>query len=91
MTIFLALIIVLFFGLIIYLIVKINTDRLNFQSRVKYLEGIIQQLCEEQEVRNNQLQLSEELKQKLLHINSTLNKEIYDLNFKLFEGLFSKK
>jgi predicted Holliday junction resolvase-like endonuclease len=81
----------LFLGLIIYLIVKIQSDRLKFQSRVKYLEEIIQQLCVEQKVQNNQLQLSEELKQKLLHINSTLNKDIYDLNFKLLEGLFPKK
>jgi hypothetical protein len=82
---------IFFFGFIIYLIVKIQSDRLKFQSRVKYLEEIIKQLCAEQTVQNNQLQLSEELKQKLLQINSTLNKEISDLNYKLFEGLFSKK
>jgi predicted Holliday junction resolvase-like endonuclease len=81
----------LFLGLIIYLLVKIKSDRLKFQTRVKYLEVIIQQLCEEQKVQNNQLQLSEELKKKLLHINSTLNKDIYDLNYKLFEELYSKK
>ncbi len=81
----------LFLGLIIYLLVKIKSDRLKFQTRVKYLEVIIQQLCEDQKVQNNQLQLSEELKKKLIHINSTLNKDIYDLNYKLFEELYSKK
>jgi predicted Holliday junction resolvase-like endonuclease len=81
----------LFLGLIIYLILKIQSDRLKFQSRVKYLEEIIQQLYEEQKVQNNQLQLSEELKRKIIHVNSTLKRDIYELNYNLLEGLYPKK
>ncbi|QBZ96652.1 hypothetical protein [Flavobacterium sangjuense] len=91
MTNFLALMTILFLIFIIYLINKIQLDRQKFRSRVKFLEDFIVQLSNEQQLQNNQLQLSEELKQKLNYINSTLNKEIYELNVDLIEGLYPRK
>ncbi|MGL2963159.1 hypothetical protein ACSVH2_04980 [Flavobacterium sp. RSB2_4_14] len=81
---------VFFLALIIYLVLKIQSDKERFQSRVKYLEEIIQQLCVEQKVQNNQLKLSEELKQKIIEVNSTISQDIYELNYKLVEGLYPK-
>ncbi|MDN3678010.1 hypothetical protein QWY90_11905 [Flavobacterium paronense] len=91
MTTILALITILFLVLIIYLIIKIQLDRQKFHSRIKILEDFIVQISNEQKSQNNQLELSEELKHKLLQINATLNKDIYDLNFKLVEELYPRK
>lgn len=91
MTNVLALLTIFFLILIIYLIDKIQIDRQKFHSRIKILEDFIMQLNNEQQLQNNQLELSEELKQKLTKINATLNSAIYDINFKLVEELYSKK
>ena len=82
---------VLFLGIIIYLLDKIQADRLKYRSKMKELEDFIVQLNDEQQIQNNQILLSSELKQKLDHINSTLNKEIYELNLSLIEDLYPGK
>lgn len=91
MTTILALITVLFLVLIIYLITKIQLDRQKFHSRIKVLEDFIVQISHEQKTQDNQLQLSEELKEKLSHINATLSKDIYEVNFNLVEELYPRK
>ncbi|MGC4040291.1 MAG: hypothetical protein QM710_05775 [Flavobacterium sp.] len=91
MTSILALITVFFLVLIIYLITKIQLDRQKFHSRIKVLEDFIVQISDEQKAQNNQLQLSEELREKLMHINATLSKDIYEVNFRLVEGLYPRK
>ena len=91
MTTVLALITVLFLVLIIYLIAKIQLDRQKFRSRIKVLEDFIVQMSNEQKTQNNQLQLSEELREKLTHINATLSKDIYEVNFNLVEELYPRK
>ena len=91
MTILLAPIATFFLILIIYLISKIQLDRQKFNSRIKILEEFIVQITNEQRAQSNQLQLSEELKQKLTHINATLSKDIYEVNFNLVEELYPRK
>ena len=91
MTILLAPIATFFLILIIYLISKIQLDRQKFNSRIKILEEFIVQITNEQRAQSNQLQLSEELKQKLTHINATLSKDIYEMNFKLVEEIYPRK
>lgn len=91
MTTILALITVMFLVLIIYLITKIQLDREKFHSRIKVLEDFIVQISNEQQTQNNQLQLSEEIKDKLTQINATLSKNIYEVNFKLVEDLYPRK
>ena len=91
MTNILALITVMFLVLIIYLITKIQLDRQKFHSRIKVLEDFIVQISDEQKTQNNQLLLSEELREKLTQINATLSRDIYDVNFKLVEELYPRK
>lgn len=91
MTNILALVTVLFLALIVYLITKIQLDRKKFQSRIKVLEDFIVQISNEQQTQSNQLQLSDELKEKLTLINATLSKDIYEMNFKLVEELYPRK
>lgn len=91
MTNILALITVLFLVLIIYLIAKIQLDRQKFHSRIKVLEDFIVQISNEQKAQNNQLQLSDELREKLTHINATLSKDIYEVNFNLVKELYPRK
>ncbi|MCF6128246.1 hypothetical protein L1S35_01070 [Flavobacterium sp. AS60] len=91
MTNTLILITFLFLAIIIYLLNKIQADRLKYHSKIKVLEDFIVQLSDEQKLQNSQLQLSAELKQKLNDINSKLNKEIYELNLSLIEDLYPGK
>lgn len=81
----------MFLVLIIYLITKIQLDRQKFHSRIKVLEDFIVQISDEQKTQNNQLLLSEELREKLTQINATLSRDIYDVNFKLVEELYPRK
>ncbi len=82
---------VLFLGIIIFLLDKIQADRLKYRAKMKELEDFIVHLNDEQQIQNNQILLSAELKQKLDYINSTLNKEIYELNLSLIEDLYPGK
>lgn len=91
MTNTLILISVLFLGIIIYLLNKIQADRLKYLSKIKVLQDFMVHLNNEQQIQNNQLQLSEELKKKVVQVNSVLSKDIYDLNFKLVEELYPRK
>jgi len=91
MTTILALFTFLFLVLIIYLITKIQLDRQKFNARIKVLEDFIVQISNEQKTQNNQLQLSEELKEKLSLINATLSQDIYEVNFNLVEELYPRK
>lgn len=91
MTTILASLTILFLVLIIYLITKIQLDRQKFNSRIKVLEDFILRISEEQNAQSNQLKLSDELKERLNHINATLSKDIYDVNFKLVEELYPRK
>ncbi len=91
MTNILALITVLFLVLIIYLLTRIQNDREKFGSKIKILEDFIVQISKEQESQNNQLQLSEELKERLTQINATLYKDIYEVNFNLVGELYPRK
>lgn len=81
----------LFLAIIIYLLNKIQADRLKYHAKIKVLEDFVMQLSNEQKLQNSQLQLSAELKQKLNDINSKLNKEIYELNLSLIEDLYPGK
>lgn len=91
MTNALILISFLFLAIIIYLLNKIQADRLKYNSKIKVLEDFVVQLSNEQKLQSSQLQLSAELKQKLSDINSKLNKEIYELNLSLIEDLYPGK
>jgi hypothetical protein len=84
---FLILLSVLFAGIIFYLNYKFYMDRKKFQSRIKILEDFILQISKEQLIQNNQLQLSDELRQKLKTINGILSNDIFDLNYELFNIL----
>jgi phosphoenolpyruvate carboxylase len=86
----LALIVLLFLVLSLYLLNKINTDKARYKAKIKVLEDFIVHISNEQTIQNNQLLLSDELKQKLKIINTTLNREVFDLNYQLFEELQAK-
>ncbi|TBX65364.1 hypothetical protein EZL74_12160 [Flavobacterium silvisoli] len=79
-----------FLILIVYLLNKIQTDRSKYQSKLQVLEEFIIHISQEQRVQNNQLLITQELKQKMKTVNATLSKEIFDLNYQLFEELEAK-
>jgi hypothetical protein len=77
--------------LVIILILKINNERKKFQATLSVLQNFITQLTQEQKKQDNQLILSAELNQKLGIINQSLNKDVFELNFELFEQNYPKK
>ena len=91
MTNTLLLISVLFLGIIIYLLNKIQADRLKYRSKMKVLEDFIIHLNDEQKIQKNQILLTEDIQQKLNTINATLSKDIYELSFALFEDSYPRK
>lgn len=91
MTTILALIFILFLSLIVYLVNKMQSDRIRFNARIKFLEDFIVQISNEQKAKDSQLQLSDELKVRMDQVNEALSKDIYDMNFKLVEELYPRK
>lgn len=64
---------------------------MKFNARIKFLEDFIVQISDEQKTKDGQLQLSDELKAKMFEANQALSKDIYEVNFKLIEELYSRK
>ena len=87
----LILIVLLFLALVLYLVSKIQADKAHYNAKIKVLEDFIVHISKEQTIQNNQLLLSDELKQQLQIINSTLNKQVFELNYQLFEELQARK
>jgi aminopeptidase N len=76
---------------VLYLLNKIQADKAQYKAKIKVLEDFIVHISNEQTIQNNQLLLSDELKHQLKTINATLNKEVFDLNYQLFEELQARK
>ncbi len=91
MVYFIGVISLFFLVLVLYLLNKMQADKARFNAKIKVLEDFIVHISKEQTIQNNQLLLSEELKQQLQLINAALNKEVFDLNYQLFEELQSRK
>lgn len=91
MEFFLSLIVILLLCGIFYFNFQFIKDKKKFQEKVTYLENIIVEISKEQVLKNNQLQLSDDLRQKIKTINSVLNKDIFDLNYELFDQLSKNK
>ncbi len=91
MVYFIGVISLFFLVLVLYLLNKMQADKARFNAKIKVLEDFIVHISKEQAIQNNQLLLSEELKQQLQLINAALNKEVFDLNYQLFEELQSRK
>lgn len=66
-------------------------NRVSFDTKLKALEEFVIQLNEEQKMQSNQLQISSELREKMKEINQTLNRNIFDINYQLFEDNYQKK
>lgn len=91
MTYLLLLLFLVLLGLVFFLSFKIIVDKRKFESKIATLEDFIIQLSIEQKKQNNQLILSDDLKQKIAFINQTISQNIYDLNYELFEEHYPKR
>ncbi|WP_333877651.1 hypothetical protein [Flavobacterium sp.] len=91
MIYFLSAVFIIQMGLILYLSGKIKAERIQFRSKLKPLEDFIVQLEQENVSRSHQIRLSEELKLQLKEVNTALRKNIFDLNYQLFQDSCSKK
>lgn len=91
MTYLLLLLFLVLLGLVFFLSFKIIVDKRKFESKIATLEDFIIQLSIEQKKQNNQLILSDDLKQKIALINQTISQNIYDLNYQLFEEHYPKR
>ena len=73
------------------LIVNFKISNLDFQRRVMLLEDIILEMKSNLEDKNQKIKLSEDLRVKLKASNETLSNSIFNLNYEIFEELYSKK
>ena len=91
MTYVLILIIGVLCFVIFGLIVNFKISNLDFQRRVMLLEDIILEMKSNLEDKNQKIKLSEDLRVKLKASNETLSNSIFNLNYEIFEELYSKK
>ncbi len=91
MTVFLIVIFLIQIVLIFYLRSRMLSERNAFESKLKPLEEFMVQLNTEQTLQSIQLQLSEDLKNKMKEVNVALNKNVFELNYQLLEDLYPKK
>jgi cell division protein FtsL len=73
------------------MIVNFKMSNSDFQKRIMLLEEIILEMKSNLENKNQKIKLSEDLKLKLKASNETLNNSIFNLNYEIFEELYSKK
>lgn len=73
------------------MIVNFKMSNSDFQKRIMLLEEIILEMKSNLENQNQKIKLSEDLKLKLKASNKTLNNSIFNLNYEIFEELYSKK
>lgn len=73
------------------MVVNFKMSNSDFQKRVMLLEEIILEMKSNLENQNQKIKLSEDLRLKLKASNETLNNSIFNLNYEIFEELYSKK
>ena len=73
------------------MIVNFKMSNSDFQKRIMLLEEIILEMKSNLENQNQKIKLSEDLRLKLKASNKTLNNSIFNLNYEIFEELYSKK
>lgn len=73
------------------MIVNFKMSNSDFQKRIMLLEEIILEMKSNLENQNQKIKLSEDLRLKLKSSNETLNNSIFNLNYEIFEELYSKK
>jgi len=73
------------------MIINFKMSNSDFQKRIMLLEEIILEMKSNLENQNQKIKLSEDLRLKLKASNKTLNNSIFNLNYEIFEELYSKK
>ena len=73
------------------MIVNFKMSNSDFQKRIMLLEEIILEMKSNLENKNQKIKLSEDLRLKLKASNEALNNSIFNLNYEIFEELYSKK
>ena len=87
----LALIIGVLCFLIFGLVANFKISNLDFQKRIMLLEDIILEMKSNLENQNQKIKLSEDLRLKLKASNEALKNSIFNLNYEIFEEIYSKK
>lgn len=70
---------------------KIVVDRDKFKSKLRLLNELMNDLNNQQELQDSQINISNELRERLKQIVDEINQDIFDLNYQLFEENYQKK
>lgn len=73
------------------LVTNFKISNLDFQKRIMLLEDIILEMKSNLENQNQKIKLSEDLRKKLKASNEALKNSIFNLNYEIFEEIYSKK
>lgn len=82
---FLSITILVFIFFIIKLNIQFYNEKKSFKKKIRVLGEIIIQISKNKSRQHEKIKLSEDLKNKIKTINTTLNSEIFELNRDLFE------
>lgn len=89
---YLLVIIFLLLLLVIFCLAKkIVEDRDKFKSKLRLLNELMNDLNNQQELQDSQINISNELRERLKQIVDEINQDIFDLNYQLFEENYQKK
>lgn len=91
MTFFLIAVFLVLIGLIVHLQYKMFSERNAFASKLEPLEQLMIQLNEDCKNQSLQIQLSDHIKVKMKEVNAALSRNIFELNYQLFEESTPKK
>jgi len=70
---------------------KIVADRDKFKSKLRLLNELMNDFNSQQQLQDSQINISNELRERLNQIVNEINQDIFDLNYQLFEENYQKK
>lgn len=87
MVVFLIAVIALLMGVIVYLNIEFYKEKKRFRAKIDAMQAVISEITRKQSGQEGRLQLSDQLNEKLKVSQQTLSRDIFGLNYALFDLL----
>ncbi|MFT3793805.1 hypothetical protein [Flavobacterium sp.] len=87
MVVFLVTVIVLLMGVIVFLNIQFYREKRQFRAKIESMHIFIAEITRRQSGQRHKVQLSDALNEKLKSDNAVLSREIFTLNYELFDLL----
>lgn len=87
MIVLLVITILVLTGVIIYLNVAFYKEKKVFKIRIQTLQSIIADITTKQTLQQGQLELADQMNQTLKSVKTTLNQDVFGLQYEMFDLL----